>query len=163
MSKSKVIQALSQTQKQVNDISRIPLYTCGATITHSVTRTLTGAAQILPFDTVIRTSGIAWNGTTWTVGASGMYALHLSFVTGAAVGCFIQITLDGLPTSPVATFTSAQAGTTQAFNLIRYFTTGQTVSIILNFGTGTTMFKTNEGLTGESPILTICQLTPKIV
>jgi len=156
-----IIGALVNTQRQVDGLSRQPLHACGGTFTHSVTQAVTTAGMNLSFDTPIRNSGLTVDATNkiFTVNTGGMFLINLNWTFSVATNHFLYLLVNGVVISQFTTY-----GTNQTYHTgmtMKYLQKNHTLSFNLVSGANTNVNVTAEDANGESPILQICQVSPK--
>ena len=155
------IKQISSTQKQLNDLARNPLHACGGTFTHSTTQAVTTAGTVLTFDTEIRNSGITVDATKkiFTVNTGGMFLINLSWTFSVATNHFLYLLVNGVVMSQFTTY-----GTNQTYHTgmtMKYLQKNHTLSFNLVSGANTNVSVNPEDSNGESPILQICQVSPR--
>jgi hypothetical protein len=157
-----IIGALVSTQRQVDGLSRQPLHACGGTWTHSAIQAVTNAGTVLQFDTEIRNSGITVDATNrlFTVNTGGMFVISLAWNFSAAVGHALYLQVNGITTD---IFVGNNSTTTYHSGiLMKYLQKNHVLSFNLASGANTNMTVVAEDSAAESPILQICQISPKI-
>jgi hypothetical protein len=158
---NRVIGALVETQKQVDGLSRQGLHAAGGTWTHSAVQSITTTGTVLTFNTEIRNSGISVDATNqfFTVNTGGMFVINLAFNFGAAVGHALYLRVNGV-TSDI--FVGNNSTTTYHSSiLMKYLQKNHVLSFFLASGANTTIPVVAEDGAAESPILQICQVSPK--
>jgi hypothetical protein len=156
-----IIGALVHTQRQVDGLSRQPLHACGGTWTHSATQSITTTGTVLTFNTQIRNSGISVDATNryFTVNTGGMFVINLVFNFTAAVGHGLYLQVNGVDTD---IFVGNNSSTTYHSGIImKYLQKNHVLSFRLASGANTTLPVVAEDAAAESPILQICQVSPK--
>jgi hypothetical protein len=156
------IKQISSTQKQLNDLSRNPLHACGGTFTHSTTQSIGAAGALLTFNTDIRNSGITVDATRqlFTVNTGGMFMVSLALAFNTLAVQAVSLLVNGIATDRlVVNSTNNTVGQSSIF--MKYLQKNHVLSFKLDPNVAVVVQSNAEDALNESPILQICQVSPK--
>jgi hypothetical protein len=157
-----IIGALVNTQKQVDGLSRAGLHACGGTFAHSVAQAVVTTGTILEFDTEIRNSGLTKDVTNklFTVNTPGMFIININWGFSAAATHTLYLRVNGITTNQFTSYGSTVPNYHTGMTM-KYLQKGHDISFFMSVGVNVNVNSTPEDSTLESPILQICQVSPK--
>ena len=127
------------------------------TLTRVNTLAVTTAGTIITWESENRNSGFTWSGTDITIPTSGYYAISAYIVTTIAVTMFANLVVNSVILIQMPA--SYLSGVAHGFFAVRYYTTGDLVSLRVGPSSNATVSVDAENVANESPILHIVQLT----
>jgi hypothetical protein len=148
---------LQSLTKQVNIQTNIEIPSAALTLTRSATLGITTAGTIFTWQVETRNQGFTWSGTDITIPTSGYYGIGAYISTAASVSMFANLVVNSviliqMPASYLIT-------TAHGFFAVRYYTTGDVVSLRVGPSSNTSATVVAENGAGESPIIHVVQLT----
>jgi hypothetical protein len=127
------------------------------TLTRTNTLSITTAGTIITWESATRTNGFTWSGTDITIPTSGYYGIGAYIGTAAGVTMYANLVVNSIILIQMpASYLSTSA---HGFFAVRYYTTGDVVSLRVVPSSNTTATVVAENAAGESPIFHIVQLT----
>lgn len=162
MTTNKIIGALVNTQNQVDQLSRAGLHACGGTFRHSTAQSILTTGTALTFDTEIRNSGLTVDATNkqFTVNTGGMFVISLSFLINLNVNFIIRMEVNGINTN-IMDATPTGLSLARTAMIMKYLQKNHVLSFTAFTATNCSILPVTEDATNESPILQICQVSPK--
>ena len=148
---------LAANGRRTDILERIETPAAALTLTRSATLAITTAGTIITWQTETRNEGFTWSGTDITIPTSGYYAIGAYIVTVASITCFANLVVNSailiqMPASYLST-------TAHGFFAVRYYTTGDVVSLRVGPSSNTTVSVNAENVASESPLIHVVQLT----
>jgi len=154
---SDLYQTSADLRSAVQDLARQERPAAALTLTRSATLSITTAGTTITWQTEIRNNGFTWSGTTITMPTSGYYSIFIAFRASAAASPTVQLVVNTVSVARMSASPSNQnRGSVIA---VRYFTTGDTLSILMDTAANFTLNVNAENATDESPLLHIVQMT----
>lgn len=147
------------------DLTRQEQPAAALTLTRTSTFTVgTGTFTTVTWQSQVRGQGITWSGSDITIPTDGYYLWTLQYQTSATANGYFQLQIGGVNVAnSTPTVASTVGSTLQVTSLVRYFSTGDVVTLRL-YSTGAATINVNAtGNASESPILNIVQLTSVVV
>lgn len=162
MTTNKIIGALVNTQNQVDQLIRNPLHACGGTFRHSTAQSILTTGSALTFDTEIRNSGLTVDATNkqFTVNTGGMFIISISFFINLNVNFIIRMEVNGINTN-VMDATPTGLSQSRTAIIMKYLQKNHVLTFTAYTATNCSILAVAEDLATESPILQICQVSPK--
>jgi hypothetical protein len=148
---------LAANGRRTDILERIETPAAALTLTRSATLAITTAGTTITWQTETRNRGFNWSGTTITIPTSGYYSIFIAFRASAAASPTVQLVVNTVSVARM----SASPGNQNRLSVtaMRYFTTGDTLSILMDTATNFTLNVNAENAADESPILHIVQMT----
>lgn len=151
---------LQSLQKQVDVQTNVEIPSAALTLTRSATLAITAAGTTITWQVETRNQGFTWSGADITMPTAGYYSISVIY---AASGSHTGIMRLFVNTVNVLTMPSDGLGSVRhAYNMTRYFATGDVIQVSVISNPNTTMQVTAEGATNESPFIHVVQLTGAI-
>jgi hypothetical protein len=148
---------LQGLQRQVDVQTNIEIPSAALTLTRSATLAITAAGTTITWQSEVRNSGFTWSGANITIPTAGYYSIAVIY---AASGAHTGIMRLFVNTINVLSMPGDGLGSVRhAYNMTRYFQTGDAIQVSVISSVITTMQVTAEGVTNESPFFHIVQLT----
>ena len=152
-----LINNLALTMADTQALQRVETPAACLTLTRSATLSITTAATIITWQVETRNNGFTWSGTDITIPTSGYYGIGAYIVTVASITMFANLVVNSviliqMPASYLST-------TAHGFFAVRYYTTGDVVSIRVGPSSNTTVSVNAENSASESPLIHVTQLT----
>jgi hypothetical protein len=154
---SDLYQTSAELKADVADLARQERPSAALTLTRSATLAITTAGTIITWQVETRNNGFTWSGADITIPTSGYYSVGAYISTTASITMFANLVVNSLiliqmPASYLST-------TAHGFFAVRYYTTGDVVSLRVGPSSNTTVTVVAESGAGESPIIHVVQLT----
>ena len=148
---------LAANGRRTDILERIETPAAALTLTRSATLAITTAGTIITWQTETRNEGFTWSGTDITIPTSGYYAIGAYIVTVASITKFANLVVNSviliqMPASYLST-------TAHGFFAVRYYATGDVVSLRVGPSSNTTVSVNAENVASESPLIHVVQLT----
>ena len=148
---------LAANGRRTDILERIETPAAALTLTRSATLAITTAGTIITWQTETRNEGFTWSGTDITIPTSGYYAIGAYIVTVASITMFANLVVNSviliqMPASYLST-------TAHGFFAVRYYATGDVVSLRVGPSSNTTVSVNAENVASESPLIHVVQLT----
>jgi len=154
---SDLYQTSADLRSAVQDLARQEQPAAALTLTRSATLSITTAGTTITWQTEIRNNGFTWSGTTITMPTSGYYSIFIAFRASAAASPTVQLVVNTVSVARMSASPSSQ--NRLSVIAMRYFTTGDALSILMDTAANFTLNVNAENAADESPILHIVQLT----
>jgi hypothetical protein len=151
---------LQSLQKQVDVQTNVEIPSAALTLTRSATLSITTAGTIITWQTETRNNGFTWSGTDITIPTSGYYAIGAYIVTVASITMFANLVVNSVILIQMPA--SYLSSTAHGFFAVRYYTTGDVVSLRVGPSSNTTVSVNAENIASESPLIHVTQLTGAI-
>jgi hypothetical protein len=148
---------LQSLQKQVDVQTNVEIPSAALTLTRSATLAITTAGTTITWQTETRSQGFTWSGTDITIPTSGYYVLSVTYIANTAHTSIMRLLVGGVNVLNMAA--SGGSASRHGFEFMRYFTTGDVVSLSVLPSANVTVSVNAEGVASESPILHIVQLS----
>jgi len=148
---------LQSLQKQVDVQTNVEIPSACLTLTRSATLSITTAGTIFTWQVETRNQGFTLSGTDITIPTSGYYGVGAYISTTASITMFANLVVNSviliqMPASYLST-------TAHGFFAVRYYTTGDVVSLRVGPSSNTTVSVNAENVASESPFIHVVQLT----
>ena len=130
------------------------------TLTRINTLAVTTAGTIITWESETRNSGFVWSGTDITIPTSGYYAIGAYIETTIAVNMFANLVVNSVILIQMPA--SYLSSTAHGFFAVRYYTTGDLVSLRVGPSSNTSVSVNAENIASESPLIHVVQLTGAI-
>jgi hypothetical protein len=154
---SDLYQASADLKATTQDLARVESPSAALTLTRSATLAITTAGTTITWQTETRSQGFTWSGTDITIPTSGYYVLSVTYITNTAHTSIMRLLVGGINVLNMAA--SSGSASRHGFEFMRYFTTGDVVSLSVLPSANVTIAVNAEGVASESPILHIVQLS----
>jgi hypothetical protein len=148
---------LATHQNAIQALQRTETPAACLTLTRTATLSITTAGTTITWQSEIRNNGFTWSGTTITMPTSGFYNLSIAFRASVASTVYTSLIVNTIAVSRMA-----DSGANQnklSVIAMRYFTAGDTLSILMDCVANFTLNLNAENVADESPIFHIVQLT----
>lgn len=160
MSMSDLYQISADLRAATQDLARVESPSAALTLTRSATLAITTAGTIITWQVETRNQGFTWSGTDITIPTSGYYAIGAYIVTTASITMFANLVVNSailiqMPASYLST-------TAHGFFAVRYYATGDLVSLRVGPSSNATVSVNAENIASESPLIHVTQLTGAI-
>jgi hypothetical protein len=157
---SDLYQTSADLKATTQDLARVERPSAALTLTRSATLSITTAGTIITWQTETRNEGFTWSGTDITIPTSGYYGIGAYIVTVASITMFANLVVNSailiqMPASYLST-------TAHGFFAVRYYATGDVVSLRVGPSSNTTVSVNAENVASESPLIHVVQLTGAI-
>ena len=148
---------LAANGRRTATLERVETPGAALTLTRSATLAIVTTGTLITWQSETRNRNFNWSGDTITIPTSGYYTVQTFLQTAANVTMFTQRQINGTNIgyfgwSPVVV--NYHVGT-----MVRYFSTGDTLQIRVAPSANTTLNVAVDGVSNESPILHIAQIT----
>ena len=154
---SDLYQTSADLRSAVQDLARQEQPGAALTLTRSATLSITGAGTTITWQVEVRNQGFTWSGADITIPTAGYYSIAVIY---AASGAHTGIMRLFVNTVNVLSMPGDGLGSVRhAYNMTRYFQTGDVIQVNVISSVITTMQVTAEGATNESPFIHVVQLT----
>ena len=154
---SDLYQTSADLRAATQDLARQEQPAAALTLTRTNTLSITTAGTIITWESATRTNGFTWSGTDITIPTSGYYGIGAYIGTAAGVTMYANLVVNSIILIQMpASYLSTSA---HGFFAVRYYTTGDVVSLRVVPSSNTTATVVAENAAGESPIFHIVQLT----
>ena len=155
---SDLYQTSADLRASVADLARQERPGAALTLTRSATLAITTAGTTITWQTETRNQGFTWATTDITIPTSGYYAMSLTYNANTSHTAYTRLNVGGVN---VVHMTGDNVGSTtrHGYMWLRYFTTGDVLSFTVVPSGNVTIQVAAEGVTSESPIFHIAQLT----
>jgi len=155
---SDLYQTSADLRASVADLARQERPGAALTLTRSGTLSITTAGTTITWQTETRNEGFTWSTTNITIPTSGYYAMSLTYNANTSHTGYCRLIVGSVN---VVHMTGDNVGSTtrHGYMWLRYFTTDDVLSFTLVPSANVTIQVAAEGVTSESPILHITQLT----
>lgn len=156
---------LSDTQKQLNDLSRNPIHFSGGVYTRSTTLALTaGVTATLSFDTTVRESGITKEAGNqiFTINSTGLYYIAVNYALNTNTESSILPNVNGV--GNVTKFANSYAspfGSVASACGMLYLNKNDELRISIYSAANSTLQVNAENGASMSPFLYIVQVSPR--
>lgn len=151
---------LQSLQKQVDVQTNVEIPSAALTLTRSATLSITTAGTIITWQVETRNQGFTWSGTDITIPTSGYYAIGAYIVTAASITMFANLVVNSVILIQMPA--SYLSSTAHGFFAVRYYATGDVVSLRVGPSSNTTVSVNAENVASESPLIHVVQLTGAI-
>ena len=157
---SDLYQISADLRAATQDLARVESPSAALTLTRSATLAITTAGTIITWQVETRNQGFTWSGTDITIPTSGYYAIGAYIVTTASITMFANLVVNSailiqMPASYLST-------TAHGFFAVRYYATGDLVSLRVGPSSNATVSVNAENIASESPLIHVTQLTGAI-
>lgn len=157
MSMSDLYQTSADLKATTQDLARQERPGAALTLTRSATLAITTAGTIITWQTEVRNQGFTWSGTDITIPTSGYYDIGAYIVTTTSITMFANLVVNSVITMQMPA--SYLNSTAHGFYAVRYYTTGDVVSLRVGPSSNATVSVNAENVASESPLIHIVQLT----
>jgi hypothetical protein len=154
---SDLYQISADLRASVVDLARQERPGAALTLTRSATLAITTAGTIITWQTETRNQGFTWSGTDITIPTSGYYDIGAYIVTVASITMFATLVVNSVIVMQMPA--SYLSSTAHGFFAVRYYTTGDVVSLRVGPSSNTTVSVNAENVASESPLIHVVQLT----
>jgi len=153
---SDLYQTSADLRAATQDLARQERPAAALTLTRTNTLAITTAGTIITWESATRTNGFTWSGTDITIPTSGYYAIGAYIGTAAGVTMYANLVVNSVILIQMPA--SYLSGTAHGFFAVRYYATGDVVSLRVVPSSNTTTTVVAENSASESPLLHIVQL-----
>lgn len=130
------------------------------TLTRSATLAITAAGTTITWQTETRNRGFTWSGADITIPTAGYYTIAVIYTASGSHTGIMRLIVN---TINVLSMPGDGLGSTRhAYNMTRYFQTGDIIQVSVISNPNTTVQINAEGATNESPFIHIVQLSGAI-
>lgn len=157
MSMSDLYRTSADLKATTQDLARVERPSAALTLTRSATLAITTAGTIITWQTETRNEGFTWSGTDITIPTSGYYGIGAYIVTVASITMFANLVVNSVILIQMPA--SYLSSTAHGFFAVRYYATGDVVSLRVGPSSNTTVSVNAENVASESPLIHVVQLT----
>lgn len=154
--------SLSQ-QARTNSLERIEAPAAALTLTRTAVQAVTTAGADISWQSQVRNNGFTWAATTTdiTIPTAGYYMIQVHLLTSANVTSTMVLKVAGVTVDTMAVISTARTG--HHGSALRYFSTGDVISINFVPSANINLQQVAYGSVGESPFIHVTQLTSAVV
>lgn len=154
-----IVRDIVTLQRDVSSIND-EIVDAGLTLTRTTAQAITTAGTVIVWQSRIRGQGIAWSGSDISIPTDGWYIVACAFQFGALNDLLVRLVVNGVGVQFASTIGDVNRDVATA-TFMRYFIQGSVVRIQLEPSANVNVNARAEGITAESPILNVVQLTNK--
>ena len=148
---------LSANGRRTDILERIETPAAALTLTRSATLAITTAGTTITWQTETRNRGFTWSGTQITIPTSGYYSISFTYSADKNATAFVFVYVNTIEV--LSAVTSTNGTSALSAGTMRYFNTGDVITIRIQPTVNFVLQLVTEGAVDESPILHIVQLT----
>ena len=157
MSDSSLYSDYIMTRQRVDMLERVEKNVTYLTLRRTTTQTIATTGTIISWEDAVRNAGFTWSaGTSITIPQTGFYALDVAFTFVGASVTVASIVVNGVTVGTMNNYYGT--GPLNRAGAMRFFTTGDTVEVLLTNVTSRVMTVNAYGVAGESPFLHIVRV-----